>query len=733
MSKIPRYTLIVFLCAALTAILVSPCSAQLRGKALYEKLTTDRTLVKTEGLSRVTWTPCGSAYYYYDAEAKTFLEVDTDTGEESPLFDDAALIEAYNAVSGTEVTALPFRRFTFLGECQKIQFLAENRAFIYERATHSIYAYVPEREVVGVRGRRYSEVFSPDLQYRAYTRDFDLYVKDRKEREKALTSGGHADLRNAFPDWVYPEELGQYQVFWWSPDSSKIAYMQFDEYPVTKYPIVHDVSPEPELELQSYPKAGANNPIVRMFVVDVESREITRIETGMDTNVYLYRGDWTPDGKFFTWRRLNRWQNQVEVFLSDPETGKSRLLLKDADPCYIGEGGQLLWLKGGRFLWTSERSGWNEVYLYDMEGKLVRQLTDARLPIGRILGVEEESGWVYFSGYETRGLESHLYRVKLDGTGFARLTKETGSHSISLSPNAKFYTDSFSSFETMRRVTLHRADGTLIREMGKSTVSQAFKDLKLIEPEHFTFKSSDGKHDLDGILYFPAHFDPKHSYPLIMSVYGGPGARQAVNRYVINGRSQALAQLGFLVASVDHRGVSRRGKKFQNLMYLNLGEIELADHVAAVKDITSRPYADAERVGITGHSYGGYLTCIALLKAPDVFHVGVAGAPVTDWRNYDTIYTERYMRRPQDNPEGYKKASCMTYAKDLKGHLSIHHGAVDDNVHPGNSIQLLQELLKHNKTFDFMFYPEQQHGIRFARYGESRVEYFILHLKPEVK
>jgi dipeptidyl-peptidase-4 len=726
--------IVCFVCLTLTAALVLPAAGQIRGKALYEKLSRDRTLVKSDGLSRVTWTPCGSAYYYYDSEARSFARVDTATGEEGPLFDEQALLKAYNGATGESATALPFRAFTFMDGCRKIHFRSGNLAFIYDRTAKSMEAvYVPEREIVGVRGRRYRSTFSPDLQYRAYARDFDLYMKDREGNEKQLTTGGHADLRNGFPDWVYPEELGQYEVFWWSPDSRRIAYMQFDEYPVTKYPIVHDVSPEPELELQSYPKAGANNPIVRLFIVSVEDGKTIRIETGMDTNVYLYRGDWTPDGKFFTWRRLNRWQNQVEVFATDPETGESRLLIKDSDPCYIDEGGQLIWLEADRFLWTSERSGWKEIYLYDMEGNLVSQLTDAKLPIGRILGVDEEDGWVYFSGYETRGLESHLYRVKLDGTGYTRLTRDPGSHSISLSPNAKFYTDSFSSFETVRRFTLHRADGTQIRELGKSTLTQEFRDLKLIEPEHFTFKSADGKHDLDGILYFPAHFDAKETYPLIMSVYGGPGSRQAVNRYVMSGRSQALAQLGFLVANVDHRGVSRRGKKFQNLMYLNLGEIELDDHAAAVKHITSRPYADAGRVGINGHSYGGYLTCIALLKAPDVFHVGVAGAPVTDWRNYDTIYTERYMRRPQDNPEGYRKGSCMTYAKDLKGHLFIHHGAVDDNVHPGNSIQLIQELLKHNKKFDFMLYPEQRHGIRFQRYGESRIEYFIQHLKPDVK
>jgi dipeptidyl-peptidase-4 len=263
-------------------------------------------------------------------------------------------------------------------------------------------------------------------------------------------------------------------------------------------------------------------------------------------------------------------------------------------------------------------------------------------------------------------------------------------------------------------------------------ITDKYRALDLQEPERFTFSSADGRHVLDGILYKPAHFDPDKSYPLILSVYGGPGSRQVTNRFAMP-RSQALAQLGFMVASVDYRGVSRRGKTFQNQMYLNLGEIELEDHAAGVKFLAQRPYIDGTRVGIYGHSYGGYLTCIALLKAPDVFHVGVAGAPVTDWRNYDTIYTERYMRRPQDNPEGYRKGSCMTYAEDLKGHLFIHHGAVDDNVHPGNAIQLVQALLQHNKTFDFMLYPEQRHGIRFPRYGEARVEYFIRHLKPEIK
>ena len=379
-------------------------------------------------------------------------------------------------------------------------------------------------------------------------------------------------------------------------------------------------------------------------------------------------------------------------------------------------------------------SGWREIYLYDRaSGKLLKQLTAAKLPVGAIQEVDEARGLVYFSGSEANGTETHAYRVKLDGTGFARLTKEPGTHRVSFSPTCEFYTDAFQSFDQPAKTTLFGADGKAVKVLSETVLPKEFLDYGLIKPEHFLFKSADGKYDLDGILYFPAHFDPNEKYPLILSIYGGPGSKGVANRFLMADGSQALAQLGFLVAVCDYRGVSGRGKAFQNLHYMKLGQVELEDHVAFVKALGQRAYVDTARVGVTGHSYGGYFTCLALLKEPDVFHVGVAGAPVTDWRNYDSIYTERYMRRPQDNPEGYEKGSCLTYAKRLKGKLSIHHGAVDDNVHPGNTIQLVQALLKENKRFDLMIYPEMQHGIGYARYPESRVEYFIEHLKPVVK
>ncbi|MBE3129166.1 MAG: S9 family peptidase [Acidobacteria bacterium] len=703
------------------------------GKVLYDKLRREaRTLVKMEGQPGLAWTPDGKASYI--SEDGTFKRVDILTGEKTPLFDDAKLLAAVNAMTGRQEAKLFFNRFQYLDEGKKIQFSAFNKVFVYNLASSKLFFYEPESAIVGVRGRAYGDILSPDLKYRAYTRNYNLYVKDMDGNETALTTDGTEDLRNAFPDWVYPEELGQYQAFWWSPDSKKIAFMQFDEKPVTKYPIVHDVQPIPRFELLGYPKPGGNNPIVRFFIADIASKKLVRLETGDDLDVYLYRGQWTNDGKEFTYHRLNRLQNKLELFATDPATGKTRLFLTDTDPCYIDEQTDLVFLKDNlRFLWTSERSGWREIYLYDLTGKLLKQLTNAKLPVRSIQGVDEARGWVYFGGLEANGTESHAYKVKLDGTAFAKMTKEPGSHNVGFSPSFDYYTDAFSSFDQPMKSALYQSDGKEVKVLAAAVPTKEFLDLKLVKPERFTFKSADGKYDLDGLVYFPAHFDPKDKYPLLLSVYGGPGSKGVNNSYKMADANQALAQLGFLVAVCDYRGVSGRGKAFQNLHYMKLGQVELEDHVAFVNALGQRPYVDTTRVGVTGHSYGGYFTCLALLKEPDVFHVGVAGAPVTDWRNYDSIYTERYMRRPQDNPDGYEKGSCLTYAKNLKGKLFIHHGAVDDNVHPGNTIQLIQALLKENKKFDMMIYPEQQHGISFARYPESRVEYFIEHLKPVVK
>jgi len=736
LRKRPKVAVAFGLVAAVVLAGQTFAQERIAGKALYDKL--QRGLREEDRAARfggregLAWTPDGKGSFSF--EAGTFKRTDLRTGMKTPLFDDARLLAVVNAATGRQEVKLFFDRFDYADEGKKIVFRAFNKIFIYELASARLLSFEPERTVVGVRGRTYGDVLSPDLRYRAFTRNFDLYVKDMAGNETALTTDGNEDLRNGFPDYVYAEELNQYQAFWWSPDSKKIAFMQFDERPVAKYPIIDEVSALPRYELQSYPLPGANIPIVRLFIADIATKRLVRVATGDDLDVYLCRGQWTNDSGEFTYNRLNRLQNRLDLFAADPVSGETRLLLTDADPCYIEERTDLVFLKDNlRFLWTSERSGWREIYLYDRAGNLLKQLTDAKLPVRSIRGVDEARGRVYFSAFEENGAETHLYRVNLDGAGFAKMTKEPGSHTADFSPTLDYYIDSFSAFDQPTRTTLFRADGSALRVLNPGLPSKEFLDLKLIKPAHFLFKSADGNYDLDGLLYFPAHFDPKDKYPLILSVYGGPGSRAVNNRYVMNDRNQALAQLGFLVGVCDYRGASGRGKAFQNLHYLKLGQVELEDHVAFVKALGQRPYVDTRRVGIFGGSYGGYLTCIALLKAPDVFHVGVATASVTDWKNYDAIYTERYMRRPQDNEEGYEKGSCLTYAKNLKGRLYLLHGTVDDNVHPVNTLQLIRALINENKRFDLMMYPDSRHGIRTPHAGETRTEYFIEHLKPVVK
>ena len=721
---------------------LSPAFGQVRGYDLYKKLQTEQSkLVSFEGVRDVRWTPDGGTYIV--SKDKSFKKVDPASGEETPLFDDAGLIAAYNAVTGESATALPFSQFEFVEGGAKIRFARDNntRIFFYAPATREMRTFKVRPPQRGVRFAQYQEEFSPDYRYTAYVDDYNLYLRDLKsDSVTALTTDGGPDLRNGYPDWVYAEEFSQFYCFWWSPDSKKIAYMQFDESPVRKFPVLHDETLDFKLEMQSFPRVGENNPIIRFFIVDVQTKKRVQVDTGIETNVYLYNGLWSHDGRAFTLKRTNRLQNKVEVLSADPETGRTAVLFQEEDPSYLTEGigfmqegNEIFFLPDNRqFLRSSDRSGWREIYLYDLSGKLVRQVTKHKLPVAGILAADAESQWVYFTGYENRGLETHLYRVKLDGSKFARLTKEPGTHRVSVSAGGKYFADTFSAFDSPPSFRLYKGDGTFIREMGKTVFKPEYQALNLALPEHFVFKSGDGKYDLDGILFKPADFDASKKYPVIYSVYMGPATKAISNQYY-GDANQALAQLGFLVVNIDNRGLLRRGKEFENAGFGKLGQVDVEDLVASLDYLSQRPYADGARVGITGTSYGGYMSIMALVKAPDRFHVAVAGSPGVDWRNYDTVYTERYMGLPQDNPEGYEKANPLNYAKNLKGKLLIQHGAVDDNVHPTQVMQLVDALLKAGKQFDWFIYPGQAHGVRALQAREKQMDWFMTYLAPETK
>jgi len=722
---------------------VGPVLGQAQGYELYKKLNAERrSLISFEGVREVRWTPDGESYIV--GKDKTFKKVDPASGEESLLFDDQKVIEAYKAVTGESPDALPFSQFVFVEDGAKIRFYKDNntRVFFYNPASHEMRMYKVRPPERGVRSVQYQEEFSPDYRYTAYVEDYNLYLRDlEKDTITPLTTDGHGDLRNGYPDWVYAEEFAQYRCFWWSPDSKKIAYMQFDESPVRRFPVLHDETYDFKLEMQSFPRVGENNPIIRFFIVDIESKKRVQVDTGLETNMYLYNGRWSHDGRAFTLKRLNRLQNRVEILSADPATGKSRVLFEEAEPAFITEGigfmqegNEVTFLPDNRhFLRSSERSGWREIYLYDLEGKLIRQITKHRLPVGSIQAVDMENEWVYFTGYENRGLEIHLYRIQLDGSKFTRLTKEAGTHTVSVSPGGKYFSDTFSSFDSPESFRLYKGDGTFVRELGKTVHKAEYKGLNLTPPEHFVFKSGDGRYDLDGILFKPAGFDESKKYPVIYTVYMGPGTKAISNRYYADDSQQVLAQLGFLIVNIDNRGLLHRGKEFESAAYGKLGQTDIEDLVASIIHLSRRPYVDAGRVGITGGSYGGYISIMALLKAPDRFHVAVANSPGGDWRNYDTIYTERYMGLPQYNSEGYDKANPLNYAKNLSGKLLIQHGAVDDNAHPTQVMQIVDALLKAGKQFDWFLYPGQAHGIRYQQARVKQLDWFMYHLGPATK
>ena len=720
---------------------LSPAFGQVRGYELYKKLQAERSkLVTFEGVREVRWTPDGGAYIV--GKDKTFKKVDPVTGEETPLFDDAAIIAAYNTVTGESATALPFTRFEFVESGGKIRFASGGRILFYDLTTKEMRAFKVRPPQRGVRFAQYQEEFSPDYRYTAYVDDYNIYLRDLKsDSVTALTTGGGPDLRNGYPDWVYAEEFSQFYCFWWSPDSKKIAYMQFDESPVRKFPVLHDETLDFRLEMQSFPRVGENNPIIRFFIIDVETKRRVQVDTGIETNVYLYNGLWSHDGRAFTLKRTNRLQRKVEILSADPETGRSTVLFEEEDPSYLTEGigfmqegNEIFFLPDNRhFLRSSDRSGWREIYLYDLSGKLIRQVTKHKLPVAGILAADAENQWVYFTGYENRGLETHLYRVKLDGSKFARLTREPGTHRVSVSAGGKYFADTCSAFDSPPSFRLYKGDGTLIREMGKSVFKPEYQALNLSLPEHFVFKSGDGKYDLDGILFKPADFDASKKYPVIYMVYMGPGTKAISNQYYGDAYQQALAQLGFLVVNIDNRGLLRRGKEFENAGYGKLGQADVEDLVASLDYLSQRPYVDGARIGITGTSYGGYISIMALLKAPDRFQVAVAGSPGVDWRNYDTVYTERYMGLPQYNPEGYEKANPLNYVKNLKGKLLIQHGAVDDNAHPTQVMQLVDALLKAGKQFDWFIYPGQAHGVRAQQARDKQMDWLMTYLGPETK
>jgi dipeptidyl-peptidase-4 len=566
--------------------------------------------------------------------------------------------------------------------------------------------------------------FSPDGKWVSYVRNANLWLVDvATGKSKPLTTGGSEELLKGQLDWLYPEELDCATAYWWSPDSSKIAYYQMDERPVKRYPLVDMSSPIGATEYERFPQAGEANPIVRVGVVRVAGEETKWMDTGANTDVYLARVVWLRDSRRVAIERLNRAQTHLDLLFCDADTGVCKNILTDADKYWINISDDLYFFSdGNRFLWSSERGGFRHYYLYDMSGKQLDQLTGGDWGITGTGGfgpdtdshpaVDEPHSSIYFMSNKDDVLGTQIYRLSLPDKSITRVTREDGTHEVIFAPDASGFVDTYSNAMTPPRQDLYRADGSWVSVIEENKVTE-LSEYQLSRLEFLNLAADDGT-KLYASMIRPPDFDASHKYPVLVYVYGGPGIQQVRDQWDASDYLwlQMMAQNGYIVFTLDNRGSFQRGHAFETPIYHHFGKIELEDQLAGVKFLKSLPYVDGLRIGITGWSYGGTMTLIAMFNAPDVFKAGVSVAPVTDWRLYDTAYTERYMGLPQDNPEGYDDSSPVNHVTGLQEKLMLVHSTGDDNVHFTNTAELLNNLIEIGKyPANLMIFPGRGHGI----------------------
>ncbi len=611
---------------------------------------------------------------------------------------------------------------------------------------------------------------SPDGEHAAFVRDRNIFLVDLNTMQETplTTNGSEGGIINGTTDWVYEEEFSLFDAWNWSPDGRYIAFAQLDESNTRNFAMADLRGQYPVISEFRYPKAGEANSEIHIGVIDMATKETRFFDTGTwnaggDSLEYIPRFGWTPqiDGRNYVWMfRENRDQNVLDLLYADPASGEVRNVLTERamagieldDPFGDLETPLLTFLEDGEhFVWLSERDGYRHLHLYENDGTYVRQITSGPWDITDFHGIDEDAGIVYITATIESPLERHLYRVPVDlgkraGRSVAsapvKITERPGWHSIDFSKDLSYYIDTYSNAITPSVVTLHKADGDQVKVLeDNQQLRTLLASYQLPEPEYLTVPGADGT-PLNAYLIKPSDFDPSKEYPLLIHVYGGPGSQEVTKQWAGIERLwhyMLAEEHDILVAGVDNRGTGARGRDFRTVPYKRLGVPEAEDFIASARYFGDQPYIDADRIGIWGWSYGGFMTLLSLLygDGPEVFDTGIAVAPVTDWRQYDTIYTERYMSTPQKNPEGYRIGSPVTYADRLREDqdLLIVHGDLDDNVHFQNAIQMADALQAANKQFDFMVYPGRNHGI----YGGTTrlhlytmlTEYLVENLKEE--
>ena len=647
----------------------------------------------------------------------TLLNFNKETGSTSvDKFSYKTLEKVETIVDSKDLNELKyFETYSFNNNETKL-ILGVDSEPIYRRSSLGVfYAYdIPSKKLQLIDKDKIQEpTFSPDSKKVAYVKFNNIYIKNLETNEvsQVTIDGKKNSIINGICDWVYEEEFSFVKAFEWSKDSENIAFLRFDETEVPTFSMnVTGNELYPTQQVFKYPKAGEKNADVTLHIFNVVSKKMSDINVG--DYEYIPRIKWTNDSKTLCVTTLNRHQNDLKLHFVDANTTSAKIVLNEIDKAYVDIHDNLNFLNDNSFIWTSEKDGFNHIYHYSKEGKLIKQITSGNWEITNFYGINEKTKTVYYQSVEDGSINRTIYSIKLNGKDKNRLTNATGTNSASFSKNLNFFINNFSDVNTPPVYTLHDSKGTQLKEvLNNKSLSESLNSYNLSEKEFFTLKTENG--EFNAWILKPANFDANKKYPLFMTQYSGPGSQSVNNRW--NGSNdywfQHLAEQGYIIVCVDGRGTGFKGADFKKSTYLNLVKYETIDQIDAAKELAKRSYIDKNEIGIWGWSFGGHMSTNCLLKGSDTFKMAIAVAPVTSWRFYDSVYTERFLRTPQENPAGYDENSPINYAEKLKGKFLLVHGSGDDNVHVQNTMRLTNALIEANKPFDHAIYPDRTHGI----------------------
>jgi dipeptidyl-peptidase-4 len=661
----------------------------------------------------------------------TVLNVDSSSRTmQIDLYDFASLNKTATLIDTKDHVGMPrIDSYTF-DEEEKMILIACNSNQIFRHSfTADYYLYkIGTKELTKLFDFQVQEpTFSPDGKKIAYAKENNLYVYDlaAKSTTQITTDGKKNAIINGITDWVYEEEFAFVRAFDWSKDSKKLAYIRFDESEVPEFSLLmYSNNLYPKVNTFKYPKAGENNSIVSLHIYDVALKMTTEINLDKYNDFYIARMEWTNDANVLSAQVLNRHQDNLDLLFIDGTTGTSKIVLNEKDKAYVGVTDNLTFLNDNSFIWTSEKDGFNHIYLYGKDGKLRNQVTKGKWEVTSYYGFDEKTKTVFYQSTENGSINRAIYRIALNGKSKLALSDVTGTNDATFSPNYQYYINTFSSSAQATTYSLNEAKtGTQIKVIENNVaLVTKLKGYNLPDKEFFVLKTEKGN-ELNAWIMKPKDFDASKKYPVFMYQYSGPGSQQVANQW--NSANDywfmMLTQQGYIVACVDGRGTGFKGADFKKVTQLELGKYEVEDQIDAAKVIGDYSFVDESRIGIFGWSYGGFMASNCLFKGNDTFKMAIAVAPVTNWRFYDSIYTERYMKTPQENPSGYDENSPINYVDKLKGKFLLIHGSGDDNVHLQNSMQMMEALIQANKQFDSQIYPDKNHGIYG---GNTRIQLY---------